>query len=416
MSTQQDIIKDLFHQEFSKMVAVISKLLGLDQMNAAEDIVSETFLKASESWNQKGLPTNPTAWLYVVAKQKTWKYLRRHKIFTTRIGPELKVLHNHDSDDSLFDFSLENIRDSQLQMLFVICHPSIGSEAQMALALRILCGFGIDEIAAAFFTSKETINKRLLRAKEKIRTEQLTLDLPPPAQLRERLDNVLHIVYLLFNEGYYSQTHDPVLRKELCLDALRLGLLVTEYEGTNTPMANALLALMCFHASRFAARQTPEETLVLYDQQEESLWEKGLIEQGWYFLNRSMQGSELSSYHLEARIASWHCTKENDTNKWEEILHLYDQLLIINYSPSVALNRIFALYKARGWKMALVEAEQLTAKDNHFYHVLLGELYRHTRPAQALWHYQKAKQLAKTWTEQKGIQEKINQLNPFTQG
>jgi RNA polymerase sigma-70 factor (ECF subfamily) len=295
-------------------------------------------------------------------------------------------------------------------MLFAICHPAIASEAQIGLALRTLCGFGIDEIAEAFFSNKDTINKRLYRARKKLRTENITMELPPGHEITGRLDNVLRIIYLLFNEGYYSKTQNKILQKDLCLEALRLGLLLAEYEQTDTPKTNALMALMCFHASRFEARQTADNSIILYDQQNPALWDNGLIRQGMDFLDQSARGDEVSSYHLEARIAYWHCIKEDTPEKWEEILHLYDQLLRINYSPSVILNRIYALYKVEGTETALAEVEKLSMKDNHFYFVLLAELYSNSDTKKSKSHFKKAKSLAKTETEKHEIQRKIDNL------
>ncbi len=394
-------LKDLFQQEFAKMVAVISRRFGLEHIELAEDIVSETFLLASETWGVKGLPENPTAWLYAVAKQKTLSQFRRNKIYESKILPELTA--RQEDDEGALDFSTENIKDSQLQMLFAICTPAIAGESQIGLALRILCGFGIDEIAEAFLSNKETINKRLFRAKEKLRTEKITLELPPEHELGARLDNVLHIIYLLFNEGYYSKTQNQILRKDLCLEAMRLGLLLTEYPKTDLPKTNALVALMCFHASRFNARQPEGDSLVLYEQQDESLWDRELIQRGMYYLGRSAQGDEMSSFHLEARIAYWHCTKEDTKEKWEEILQLYDQLQLVNYSPSVALNRVYALFKVRGSRAALAEAEQLHMEENHFYHLLLGELYRDLDRENSKSSFERAYKLAKTQTEREII-------------
>jgi RNA polymerase sigma-70 factor (ECF subfamily) len=239
-------LRNLFQQEFSKMVAVISKLFGLQYLGIAEDIVSETFLTAAETWGVKGFPENPTAWLYAVAKQKALYHFRRNKIYEQKVLPELVLRQSNEMEE--LDFSLQNIKDSQLQMMFAVCNPAIASEAQIGLALRILCGFGIDEIAEAFFSSKDTINKRLFRAKEKLRTENVKMELPPEPEITNRLDNVLHIIYLLFSEGYYSKTQNEILRKEFCFEAMRLALMLTGYEKTNTPKTNALIALMCFHA------------------------------------------------------------------------------------------------------------------------------------------------------------------------
>jgi RNA polymerase sigma factor (sigma-70 family) len=373
-------LKQLFQLEFAKMVAVISNLFGLQHIELAEDIVSDTFLTAAEKWEKGGMPPNPAAWLYTVAKRKTIHQFRRQKIFDHKVAPALSSEPTNSPEPMDLDFSPKHIRDSQLQMLFAVCTPAIASEAQIGLALRILCGFGIDEIAEAFLSNKETINKRLFRAKEKLRTENIRLGLPPESEISGRLDNVLHVIYLLFSEGYYSQTQNRILQKELCWEAMRLGVLLTEFELTNQPKTNALMALMCFHASRFNARQAGETGAILYEQQDERLWDTDLIRQGMQYLALSATGDQLSSYHLEARIASWHCIKEDTPGKWEEILQLYNQLLMVNYSPSVALNRTFALYKANGREQALIELEKLKLEGNYFYNVLrdfLKKLPRH---------------------------------------
>lgn len=391
------------------MVAVISRLYGLQHMGIAEDIVSETFLAAAESWGQKGMPPNPTAWLYKVARQRTIAHFRRSSIFEKKVVPKIRA---QQSDERTIepDFSEENIRDSQLQMLFAVCDPAIASEAQIGLALRILCGFGIDEIAGAFLTNKETINKRLFRAREKLRTEKVRMEFPPEAVLRVRSDNVLRIIYLLFNEGYYSRSRDQILQKDLCVEALRLGLLLAGYPATATPKTYALIALMCFHASRFEARQTADRLLILYDEQDPALWEQALIRQGMHYLGLSAQGDELSAYHLEARIACWHCIREDTPEKWAEILALYDGLLGLNFSPAAALNRIFALYKVKGREAALAAAEPLKLEDDHFYFLLLGELYTGVDDSKAKLNYQQAYRLARTQTEREGIQRKLAAL------
>ena len=388
MGNEYESLKQLFQQEFSKMVAVISKLFGLQHIETVEDIVSETFLQAMETWGIKGIPANPTAWLYAVAKQKTLYHFRRNKLLDKKIIPELKVTQQITNEIEEPDFSMDNIKDSELQMMFAVCNPAIASEAQIALALRILCGFGIDEIAEAFLSNKETINKRLFRAKEKLRTEKVKMELPSKNEIANRLDNVLHIIYLLFNEGYYSKTQNEILRKNLCLEAMRLCIMLTEYERTNLPKTNALMALMCFHASRFSARETDENSSVLYEEQNEELWDTALIKQGMH----------------------WHCMKDDTKEKWKDILQLYNLLLQINYSPSVALNRTYALYKARGKKEALIEAEKLQLTSNHFYFVLLAELYKDIDNGKAKFNFQKAYDLAKTQTEKQVIREKIDNL------
>jgi RNA polymerase sigma-70 factor (ECF subfamily) len=406
---EQEPLKEIFKREFSKVVAVISKIFGLQHIEIAEDIVSETFLAAAENWGLRGVPENPTAWIYAVAKQKALYHFRRNKILEQRVLPEITA-RQEASDNMELDFSDENIRDSQLKMMFAVCNPAIASEAQIGLALRVLCGFGIDEIAEAFLTNKETINKRLFRAKEKLRAEKIAMEMPPDTALSDRLDNVLRVIYLLFNEGYYSRTQNRVLQKDVCYDAMRLALVLSEYERTNLPKTNALLALMCFHASRFDARQPANGAYFLYDEQDESLWDQQLIKEGVRFLVASAEGNEISSYHLEARIAYWHCTKEDTMSKWREILSLYDQLLMINFSPAVALNRIFALSKVKGINAALAEAEQLRMDDSHFYFLLLGELYTGVDALRARASFERSLALAKTPMEKEVIQSRIDNL------
>ena len=410
MTEETELIPYLFRKEFAKMIAVISKLYGLQHIEIAEDIVSETFLTATESWAQKGVPRNPTAWLYAVAKQKTLYHFRRKKIFDEKIVPQIKISTDTIAQTKDMDFSTKNIKDSQLEMMFAICDPVIASEAQIALALRVLCGFGIEEIAEAFFSNKEAINKRLFRAKEKLRAEKVQLEMPPEKEIDTRLDNVLHIIYLLFNEGYYSTTQNKILQKDFCMEALRLGLLLTDYSKTNLPKTAALVALMSFHASRLDARQNADNAFILYDEQDKNLWDQDLIEQGNHFLNLSARGDILSSYHLEAGIAFWNCQKKETNEKRESILHHYDLLLQINYSPGVALNRVYALYKARGKEIALVEAEKLNLTNNHFYFTLFGELYTGNDNEKAKANFEKALSLAKTETEREVINLKIKNV------
>ena len=406
MPQQQELIPHLFRTEFRKITAVLCKVFGIAHIEVAEDIASETFLAALETWSYNGIPDNPTAWLYTVAKNKARNYFRRDQLFEQKIVPELKQSPTPKTEIEI-DLSDKNITDSQLQMLFAICHPSISAEAQIGLALRILCGFGIEEIANAFLTNKETINKRLYRAREKLRSENVQIAMPSDSEIDIRLGSVLTTLYLLFNEGYYSESQDAVLREDLCLEAIRLTYLLVENEKTNLPAINALLSLMCFHASRFPARKNENGEIVLYRDQDESLWDQKLIAKGAYFLNRASRGNKLTKYHLEAGIAYWHTIKTDSQEKWENILQLYNQLLQIEYSPIAALNRTFALSKANGKQEAITEAEKLQLTDNHYYYTLLGELYTDIDTIKAKENFQKAYNLAKTQTDKKTIQDKI---------
>ena len=406
---EEKLIPHLFRTEYRKIVTVLCNTFGMQHIETAEDIASDTFLQASETWGIKGLPENPAAWLYTVAKNKAKNYLKRDKILSKKIIPQIRY-NTTAADEPEIDWSDENIHDSQLKMMFAVCHPSIAREAQVALALRILCGFGIDEIASAFLTNKETINKRLFRAKEKLRSESIAAELPSPDEINNRLDAVLSTLYLLYNEGYYASQNENVLRRELCSEAMRLTFLLTENERTNLPQVNALLALMSFHASRFEARLNEKGELILYDDQDETLWNKELIAQGEHFFRQSSCGNMLTRYHLEAAIAYWHTDKKDTKEKWESILQLYNELLILEYSPIIALNRTYALSKANSIEEAITEAEKLNLSQNHLYHTLLGELYKHTNKDKAASHFSAALTLAKTTEDKQLIQRKMAAL------
>jgi RNA polymerase sigma factor (sigma-70 family) len=406
---QQELIPHLFRTEFRKITAVLCKLLGIEHIEIAEDIASETFLSALETWTFKGIPENPVAWLYLVAKNKAKNQITRNQILTKKIQPALKD-SSAGNEEIEIDLSDQNITDSQLQMLFAVCHPSISTEAQIGLALRILCGFGIDEIATAFLTNKETINKRLSRAKEKLRLEKVKIEFPGKAEINKRLETVLTTLYLLFNEGYYSESQDTLLREDLCLEAMRLTYLLIENEQTNQPAVNALLSLMCFHSSRFGARKNETGEIILYQDQDETRWNPELITKGVYFLHQASQGNKISKYHLEANIAYWHTIKTDTKEKWENVLQLYNQLLQTEYSPVAALNRTYALSKANGKQKAITEAEKLNLTNNHFYFVLLGELYSDIDTIKAKQNFQKALLLARTVTDKQTIQGKIEKL------
>ncbi|PZF71449.1 RNA polymerase subunit sigma [Taibaiella soli] len=404
--TSPELIPQLFKTEYRKIVSVLCKYFGLDQVAVAEDIASDTFLTASETWGQlQDIPANPAAWLYNVAKNKARNYLQRESLFKNEIAKNIAKTEGNPTVE--IDLSPQNILDSQLQMLFAICHPSISAESQVGLALRILCGFGIEEIADAFLTNKETINKRLFRAKEKLREENISIEFPPASELNHRLEAVLTTIYLLFSEGYHSASQQATIRKELCVEAMRLCFMLTENEATNLPQVNALLSLMCFHSSRFEARINAQGEMILYEEQDTSLWDEALIHEGEYFLNRAAVGSKLSRYHLEAAIAYWHTHKEDTVEKWENILQLYNQLLLIEYSPLAALNRTYAMSKARGKKEAIAEAEKLELKNNHFYFALLGELYRDVDDKIARQHYEQALTLTRTEGDRQLMQQKL---------
>jgi len=405
----KELIPRLYRTEFRKIAAVLCRLFGIEHISIAEDIVGDTFLLAAETWGLKGVPQNPPAWLYTVAKNKTKDFLKRNTIYNEKVSPVIQ--HNADESHEIdVDLSPTNINDSQLQMMFAICHPGIPPESQIGLSLRILCGFSIDEIADAFLTNKETINKRLFRAREKLKQVKVRIEMPSASEIGQRIENVLITLYLLFNEGYYSSNRNTVLQKDLCLEAMRLTHMLTENESTNEPEVNALLSLMCFHASRFDARTNKDGELILYEDQDISLWDKELINRGEYYLNLSAKGDVITKYHIEAAIAYWHTGERDSTEKWAKILSLYNRLLMIEYSPIAALNRTYALAKVYGSEAAIIEAEKLNLISSHLYHILLGELYSDVDIHRAIDHFNLALKLTKPIADKNVIRTKIEGL------
>ena len=403
------LLPDLFRTEYQKIVAVLCHLFGIKHLEIAEDIVSDTFLTATEQWREKGMPENPTAWLYTVAKNKTRNYLKRNALFEQKLAAEIRYDASVATEIEV-DLSTKNIADSQLAMIFTVCDPVISGESQIALALNLLCGFGPDEIADAFLTNNEVIYKRIRRAKEKLKAIGLKIEQPTLGQIDDRLETVLSTLYLLFSEGYYSTCQNTTLRKDLCAEAMRMNHLLIENQATDQPAVNALFALMCFHSSRFEARADANGEAILYADQDETRWDRTLIESGRYFLNKASTGDVLSRYHLEAGIAYWHTQRADTAEKWNSILQLYNQLLILQYSPIAALNRTFALAQVKGKEAAITEAEKLQLTDNHFYFSLLGYLYTDIDNEKARVHFKTAMDLAKTPTDKAAMQRSMDRL------
>ncbi len=403
-----ELLPYLFRQEYAKMTAVLCRHFGLGHIEIAEDIASDTFLKASESWAINGIPENPTAWLYTVAKNKTKDYFKHISVFETKIKASIKPSQTVVQDD--FKFDNQNISDSQLAMIFAVCNPINSNESQICLALQILCGFSVEEIADAFLAKKEIIKKRLQRARNNLRKDNFQIKSLNESEIQLRLDTVFKTLYLLFNEGYFSKTNNQLIRKELCSEAVRLVFVLTENPLTNTPQANALLALMCFQSSRLDARINNKGEAILFDEQDKNLWDRSLIVKGNYYLVNACNGNEISKYHLEAGIAYWHTTPTN-TKKWRHILQLYNQLVQIEYSPITALNRTFAFGKVNGHEKAISEAKKLELNESNYYHELLGYLYEYANINKSIDHYQQAIKLTKSRTEKLTLKKEIERLN-----
>jgi len=330
------------------MVAHLTRLLGSGNLQLAEETVQEAMLRALQTWPYQGLPENPTAWLFRVAHNAAIDAVRHNQLLgdkTDALVVELSRAAIPVPNDPDIE---EQLRDDELRMIFMCCHPEISRDARVALSLKTVGGFSVREIARAFLADDAAIAQRLVRAKRQIRDERLTLDMPHGTELRRRLDSVLDVLYFMFNEGYAVHEGDELIRQDLCLESLRLGCLVASSSITE-PRVHALVALMALQAARLPARIDEAGDLVLLEDQDRSRWDPHLVGLGFHHFDRSMAGDEVSEYHVQAAIAATHARAADPQSiDWPVILYLYDQLLAINPSPVVALNRAVAVAKVRG--------------------------------------------------------------------
>ena len=308
-------------------------------------------------------------------------------------------------------FRENEIKDSQLRMMFACCHPSINLESQLTIMLKTLCGLSSKEIGNAFLSNEDTIQKRLYRTKEKIKEERISLEYPGADSMPLRLDTVLKALYLLFNEGYNSSYPEKLIRDDLCEEAIRLTLLLTENPKTNLPQTNALLALMCYQASRFGARLDDKGFMVLLKDQDRTHWNKFLIERGNEYLNLAAEGDMIHEYHFEAAIASLHANaKSYQETNWGLILNLYNNLSNRAHNPMVAINRCIVLGEVEGYAAAIIELKKIDGFNNNcYYNASLGEMYlKSGDKSQAIIYFQHALELTSSNAEIELIRRKIN--------
>ncbi len=361
--TAPDLPEHWFRRELGRLVSILSRRFGLQRMELCEDAAQTALLQATQSWSSK-LPDDPGAWLYRVAHNHVLDELRREKR-DERYLAEVKV-----------GYAQQEVQDDVLRLLFVCADPAIPPESQLVLALKTLCGFSIEEIALRLFQGKDAVNKRLQRARERLREHAEVQSIDP-----ERVHSVLHMLYLLFNEGYSSAQPDRLIRRELCDEALRLTLMLREDPAGARPETDALVALMCFHAARFDARVDGMGGLLLLEEQDRSRWDSELVQRGLAHLTQSARGETLSRYHAEAGIAAEHCLARSyaETN-WAEIVRLYEVLERIAPSPLNVLNRAIALAEWQGPDAGLAALQALEAPSwllgYYLWDATLGELHR----------------------------------------
>jgi RNA polymerase sigma factor (sigma-70 family) len=383
MNQQADnLIDHFFRHESAKLVSALTRFFGPRHIDLAEDVAQSALIEALESWRFGKIPDNPSGWLFRVAKNRALDALRHNEV-RARLEPEVVRVHgeNDAANRRIEEVFLDHeIEDSQLRMIFTCCDPDLPTESRIALTLKTLCGFSTPEIADALLTSEANTHKRIQRAKSRLREKQDLLDVPVGPDLVDRLETVHTVLYLLFNEGYYSTHDSELIRRNLCSEAIRLTTLICNHPTCGRPTTRALLALMSFHAARFDARVDDRGEIVLLEEQDRSLWDGAQIAQGLRLLEQASQSNEVSAYHLEAAIAAHHCTANNfhDTD-WQGILNLYDLLIGLKPSPVYQLNRAIVLAKVKGPVAGIEEVEQLqdegSLKDYHLLDATLGQLH-----------------------------------------
>jgi RNA polymerase sigma-70 factor (ECF subfamily) len=374
------LVEHFFRHETGRLHGALVRLLGVNHLSLAEDVAQEALMKALHVWSMGGVPANPSAWITQVAMNLARDALRHRRMAGTKEPAIIRHIEQTAPTPAVAVENIHEIRDDALRLLFVCCHPSIAADAQVVLALKVLCGFSTGEIARAFLTSEAAIEKQLTRTKQRIQQAGLGFELPEGADLAPRLDGVLAALYLLFNEGYKASAGDRLLREELCQEAVRLVSLLTVHPAGCTPRSHALLALMLLNAARFPARVDEQGVLLRLDDQDRSKWDHALIERGLQHLAEAAQGQELSEYHLQAGIAAIHCTAADyASTDWARILRHYDELYRIKPSPIVALNRAVAVAHQHGPQAGLDAVAAIPQRDrlesHYLLHAVTGELH-----------------------------------------
>ncbi len=412
-------IETLYRSESGRILATLVRLLG--DLDVAEEAMHEAFAAALDTWPHSGVPEKPRPWLISTARFKAIDGIRRRARFDSaqkdlalhteaqideaRIGKALSGEATHED---------EEIEDDRLRLIFTCCHPSLAPEARVALTLREVCSLTTEEIAKAFLTTPRTLAQRIVRAKAKIRETPIPYEVPTPQELPERLGAVLHVIYLVFNEGYSAATGAEVTRAELTGEAIRLGRLLTELRPE--PEIMGLLSLMLLHESRQAARTSPTGELILLENQDRSLWNREQIAEGVALLEKALKSSSFGSYTLQAAIAAVHAqAKSLDATDWRQIVALYDRLAQIQPSPVVQLNRAVAIAMCDGPEAGLAHIdavlEQGELADYYLAHSARADMYRRLgRTAEARSSYEKALALTQQEPERQFLQERIRQL------
>lgn len=360
--TTEVFLDGFFRRQYAQLVATLTRIFGPQHLELVEDVVQETLIKALRQWGYHGIPDNPSGWVVRVARNGALDALRRERTLAAKSGAIAESLAREFGDPQGVapDAWAEQVRDDQLLLMFGCCHPALARETQVALTLKTLAGFGVPEIAKAFLTPEPTIAQRLVRAKRLIRDQQLSFALPEGAALRERLDSVLAVLYLIFNEGYEAHSGAALSRIDLCAEAIRLSSILAASPVGDQPRTNALLGLLLLQAARLPGRADAAGELLTLAEQDRAQWDKRLIGAGLHALARAAEGDSLTPYHLQAEIAACHALAPSyQATDWRRILAAYDDLIARDPSPVLRLNRAVALAESGNLGTALADAERL---------------------------------------------------------
>ncbi len=357
------LVDHLCRHQAGQVIATLTRLFGPQHLDLAEDVVQETLIKALRQWSYRGIPENPAGWIMTVARNQALDILRREQRFRDRHAALVATPDAASGDPAaIVDTSDDALHDDLLRMMFICCHPVLSREAQVALILKTLGGFGVSEIARAFLTPEPTIAQRLVRAKRTIQAQGIPYIVPAASELPARLDAVLDALYLLFNEGYSAHQGDALVRHDLCTEAIRLTAILAHHPASDQPKVHALLALMLFHAARLPARTDAEGDFLLLETQDRAMWDQGMIHTGLHALAQSARGDTLSAYHLQAGIAACHALAPTyAATDWPHILAQYDELMVVAPSPVVALNRAVAVAMVHGPEAGLTAIDRVQA-------------------------------------------------------